>query len=150
VAFGLCDVNTIHSFDPFTHVYSFDEAMVPEVIKAICDAFARSNSRYLISFQNEAEIIKNCKCPVVLKTKIKNLLFFGKNDSRCCYIYEKQGWTEQNFIVPDSNLAPIIENMKRDKDSTLKFIESMRLEHQQNCEENKNGRKAKNRKLNQS
>ncbi|CAK9028735.1 H3 lysine-79 specific, partial [Durusdinium trenchii] len=82
------NVTDMHSFDPITHVYSFNRGFPPEAMRAVAQAFHKSETAdYFICFDKEKTILDygfEVELVDFVQTKMA-----GSGEQHRCYIYRR-------------------------------------------------------------
>uniref|UniRef100_A0A7S2TW09 Uncharacterized protein n=1 Tax=Lotharella oceanica TaxID=641309 RepID=A0A7S2TW09_9EUKA len=123
IAFTQGDVTAVKCLDPFTHIYMYDIAFTPQVMRAVSEAFNSSSTpRYLISYHKPRTIILKHGFLVNLVTYVPNTSMMGSRQKRTAWVYKRTHRSERNHAADDAKgekvLQESIKVLKRSTRST--------------------------------
>ncbi|TMW64224.1 hypothetical protein Poli38472_012846 [Pythium oligandrum] len=87
------DITDAQTFNPFSHVYSFDVGFPPDVMAHMATMFNRSEARYFISFHSPRKVIESYGFHVENIGRVATSMA-GSSEGHTCYFYrqvEKDG-----------------------------------------------------------
>jgi hypothetical protein len=139
------DITAAKSFDPFSHVYSFDVGFPPDVMDHMARMFNRSSAQWLASFHAPRKVIDMYRFNVEHIGRVATSMA-GSNEGHTCYFYRRKASpsaienakrrqtseppivnatvaTEGMSKVPvDPLFQPGFEILSRGKDGVLSYI----------------------------
>jgi len=127
VGFLQADITTIKSFNSFTHIYMYDVAFTPMVMRAISHAFNQSSCKYLVSYHKPMEIIWQHGFLVKLISSVPGTAMVGSGRQKTAWIYERTEIAptekEEKTDEPDAleNFVDMLEGFS--KDDYQKYLE---------------------------
>ena len=99
VFFALSDAAQLDTLNPFTHIYMFDIAFTPELLKAIAKAYNMSQSvRCLTSYQNR-KAIEEAGFNVEFHGQVK-VVSHASSESHTAYVYKTRVGSEERLSGP--------------------------------------------------
>lgn len=106
VMFLAGDITDAQTFDPFTHVYSFDVGFPPQVMDHMASSFNASHrqTKYFISFHHPRRILDEYGFEVELLTKIATSMS-GSSEGHTCYVYQRKN-SETTLKKKDTTANP--------------------------------------------
>jgi len=159
IYFSHQDVTKITTFNPITHVYTFDVGMPPETMFGMSKVMQNSTSvKAFISFHKPKEIIEDYEFPVELIGSISTSMH-GSSEGHKVYFYAHKRYKNSFSSLPsshdkmlvsnDGNVAKVLEDLnnltfttslrssrRRGRRVTLKKIDQKRPKRQKSKTEN--------------
>ena len=77
------------TFDPFTHVYSFDAVFNPDLVEGIVQRFNDSKSSYLVSSRHKNELLRLGKQAVCIESF--SVALAGSKNARTLSVWRRTG-----------------------------------------------------------
>ena len=82
------NIESAKNFDPFTHVYMFDVGFPPKLLNKLSEIYNRSQSKYLICYHGEKDMIEKYGFDIELIVKVTTKMH-GSRRSHTGYIYRR-------------------------------------------------------------
>ena len=82
------NIESAENFDPFTHVYMFDVGFPPKLLNKLSEIYNRSQSKYLICYHGEKDMIEKYGFDIELIVNVKTKMH-GSRRSHTGYIYRR-------------------------------------------------------------
>ncbi|CAH0475805.1 unnamed protein product [Peronospora belbahrii] len=86
--FTVGDITHAHTFEPFSHVYSFDVGFPPDVMDKMADMFNRSSAKYLVSFHAPRKVVNAYGFSVENIGRVATSMA-GSSEGHQCYFYRR-------------------------------------------------------------
>lgn len=146
VIFAPGDIVQCTSFDPFTHVYSFDVGFPPDVMFHMANVFNTSAAQYVISFHKPKKMIETYNYNVHLLGRVYTSMA-GSSEGHCCFIYQKQ---TENASKPrkqidhiDPVFQPHLRILQEGNQNVLNWIQDIESENNQSSKRMRSQRQCK-------
>jgi len=118
IYFSHVDVTKLETFNPITHVYTFDVGMPPDTMIGMSKAMHNSTSvRAFVSFHKPKEIIEDYEFPVELIGHVSTSMH-GSSEGHKCYIYRHKRYKDihtfsqdKMLLERDGNVAKVLEDL---------------------------------------
>ena len=91
------NIESAENFDPFTHVYMFDVGFPPKLLNKLSEIYNRSQSKYLICYHGEKDMIEKYGFDIELIVKVKTKMH-GSRRSHTAYIYRRVSTKKNDSI----------------------------------------------------
>lgn len=88
------DITHAHTFEPFSHVYSFDVGFPPDVMDKMADMFNRSSAKYYASFHSPRKIMDTYGFSVENIGRVATSMA-GSSEGHQCYFYRRVAATDE-------------------------------------------------------
>ncbi|KAG3033143.1 hypothetical protein JG687_00008938 [Phytophthora cactorum] len=88
------DITHAHSFEPFSHVYSFDVGFPPDVMDKMADMFNRSSAKYFASFHAPRKVVDMYGFSVENIGRVATSMA-GSSEGHQCYFYRRVASTDE-------------------------------------------------------
>ena len=140
VIFTAGDITSAKTFDPFTHVYSFDTGFPPAVMEDMAQSFNVSSANYLASYHAPRKVIELYGYDVEHIGRVSTSMA-GSSEGHTCHFYErilKKPKCEKKIIDPTFQAG--IDLIKGGNDGILAWISDL------NGQADKGGRTRRQRK----
>ncbi|KAI9914761.1 hypothetical protein PsorP6_008232 [Peronosclerospora sorghi] len=82
------DITHAHTFEPFSHVYSFDVGFPPDVMDTMAAMFNRSSAKYFVSFHSPRKIVDVYGFLVENIGRVATSMA-GSSEGHQCYFYRR-------------------------------------------------------------
>ncbi|EGZ15864.1 hypothetical protein PHYSODRAFT_316025 [Phytophthora sojae] len=104
------DITHAHTFEPFSHVYSFDVGFPPDVMDKMADMFNRSTARYFVSFHSPRKVVDAYGFSVENIGRVATSMA-GSSEGHQCYFYRRvapsDGESEPEIEVKPEEMSPL-------------------------------------------
>jgi hypothetical protein len=87
------DITHAHTFEPFSHVYSFDVGFPPDVMDKMAEMFNRSSAKYFISFHAPRKVLDAYGFSVKNIGRVATSMA-GSSEGHKCYFYKRVASTD--------------------------------------------------------
>ncbi|KAG7393937.1 hypothetical protein PHYPSEUDO_000114 [Phytophthora pseudosyringae] len=88
------DITHAHTFEPFSHVYSFDVGFPPDVMDKMADMFNRSSAKYFASFHAPRKVVDMYGFSVENIGRVATSMA-GSSEGHQCYFYRRVASTDE-------------------------------------------------------
>ncbi|KAL3671588.1 hypothetical protein V7S43_003504 [Phytophthora oleae] len=88
------DITHAHTFEPFSHVYSFDVGFPPDVMDKMADMFNRSSAKYFASFHSPRKVMDTYGFSVENIGRVATSMA-GSSEGHQCYFYRRVASTDE-------------------------------------------------------
>ncbi|OWZ24624.1 hypothetical protein PHMEG_000305 [Phytophthora megakarya] len=88
------DITHAHTFEPFSHVYSFDVGFPPDVMDKMADMFNRSSAKYFASFHAPRKVVETYGFAVENIGRVATNMA-GSSEGHQCYFYRRVESTDE-------------------------------------------------------
>lgn len=92
------DITHAHTFEPFSHVYSFDVGFPPDVMDKMADMFNRSTAKYYASFHTPRKVVDLYGFAVENIGRVATSMA-GSSEGHQCYFYRRVASTDEEKKV---------------------------------------------------
>ncbi|KAE9008034.1 hypothetical protein PR001_g16810 [Phytophthora rubi] len=82
------DITHAHTFEPFSHVYSFDVGFPPDVMDKMAEMFNRSTAKYFASFHSPRKVVDMYGFSVENIGRVATSMA-GSSEGHQCYFYRR-------------------------------------------------------------
>ncbi|GMF24553.1 unnamed protein product [Phytophthora fragariaefolia] len=82
------DITHAHTFEPFSHVYSFDVGFPPDVMEKMAEMFNRSTAKYFASFHSPRKVLETYGFSVENIGRVATSMA-GSSEGHQCYFYRR-------------------------------------------------------------
>lgn len=145
VIFTAGDITDAKTFNPFTHVYSFDVGFPPAVMEYMAECFNRSTAPYLVSFHAPKKIIEMYGYHVTNVGRISTSMS-GSSEGHLCYVYERTEKAANLSNDIDTLFKSGVEIMEEGNEAVLKWIANVSGENDSSSRQRRHARQARARK----
>ncbi|CAI5716874.1 unnamed protein product [Hyaloperonospora brassicae] len=99
------DITHAHTFEPFSHVYTFDVGFPPDVMDKMAEMFNRSSAQYFVSFHSPRKVVETYGFSVTNIGRVATSMA-GSSEGHQCYFYRRVAPTEEES-EPESGKATV-------------------------------------------
>ena len=120
--FSVGDIMNVNTFNPFSHIYTYDDGFPPMVLIHIAQGFNRSlSARYLISYHSPNEWIDNYGLEAEVIGQLQAARA-GKG-SKTCYFYKRLSSSWKRILKQEKKLfAQTEEHSQAEKEKEKLFL----------------------------
>uniref|UniRef100_A0AAV1V5F3 DOT1 domain-containing protein n=1 Tax=Peronospora matthiolae TaxID=2874970 RepID=A0AAV1V5F3_9STRA len=88
------DITHAHTFEPFSHVYTFDVGFPPDVMDKMAEMFNRSSAKYFVSFHSPRKVVETYGFSVTNIGRVATSMA-GSSEGHQCYFYRRVAVIEE-------------------------------------------------------
>ncbi|KAG7399342.1 hypothetical protein PHYBOEH_009144 [Phytophthora boehmeriae] len=108
--FAAGDITHAQTFEPFSHIYSFDVGFPPDVMDKMADMFNRSSAKYFASFHSPRKVVDGYGFSVENIGRVATSMA-GSSEGHQCYFYRRVAQEDESDS--DCQEVPVPESPKK-------------------------------------
>ncbi|CAI5718005.1 unnamed protein product [Peronospora destructor] len=121
--FTVGDITTAHTFEPFSHVYSFDVGFPPDVMHKMAVMFNRSSGKYFVSFHSPRKVVDVYGFSVEIIGRVATSMA-GSSEGHQCYFYRRVVATDEES-EPESEQVAVKMSPPNNADCPLLSVDPL-------------------------